>query len=73
MLGNHPFHNDLLLKYKAFKAGKEDAFIDPSEWHRFLQELKDRFSEFCKLSQDEIDEMYLGEDSEFSKYYEAIK
>ncbi len=73
MLGNHPFHNDLLIKYKQWKAGNKEAFINPNEWKLFLQELKDRFSAFCQLTQEEIDVMYTNADSEFSKYYEAYR
>ena len=58
MLGNHPFHADLFEKHERVLAGEKDAFQDPTEWHRYLQELKDCYAHFLTLSQDEIDAMY---------------
>lgn len=58
MLGNHPFHNDTYDKHARVLNGEKDAFIDPGEWHRFLQELRDRYAEFLSLSEAEIDKMY---------------
>ncbi|WP_434310098.1 MBL fold metallo-hydrolase [Hominifimenecus sp. rT4P-3] len=58
MLGNHPFHNDTYEKWERVKKGEKDAFIDPTEWHRYLQELRDRYQEFLKLSPEEIKKMY---------------
>lgn len=54
MLGNHPFHNDTFQKYERMRKGEKNPFIDPSEWHRFLQELKERYQEFLLKSDEEI-------------------
>ncbi len=67
MLGNHPFHNDVYQKYVRRCHGEEDPFIDPGEWHRYLQELKDRYAAFLKLSPDEVKKMY--EKSQLMDYY----
>ena len=45
MLGNHPFHNDTFDKQERKKDGGPNPFIDPTEWHRYLQELRDRYGE----------------------------
>ncbi|MDD6213456.1 MAG: MBL fold metallo-hydrolase [Clostridiales bacterium] len=58
MLGNHPFHADLFEKHERFVKGDRKAFHDKTEWHRYLQELKDSYAEFLKLTPDEITEMY---------------
>ncbi len=58
MLGNHPFHNDTYEKHERVLRGEKDAFIDPGEWQRYLQELRDRFADYRKLSQEEIGVMY---------------
>lgn len=58
MLGNHPFHNDTYEKHERVKNGETDAFIDPGEWRRYLQELRDRFADYRKLSPEEIQAMY---------------
>ena len=58
MLGNHPFHNDTYEKHERVLRGEKDAFIDPGEWRRYLQELRDRFADYRKLSQEEIGVMY---------------
>ena len=54
MLGNHPFHNDTMKKRNLLLSGDKNAFIDPTEWQRFLQELKDTFAAFRKMTPDEI-------------------
>lgn len=66
MLGNHPFHADTWKKRAAQKAGDADAFVDPEEWHRFLQELKDSYAAYLTLSQEEIAEIFA--ESDFEKY-----
>jgi metallo-beta-lactamase class B len=66
MLGNHPCHNDTFAKRDRVLAGEKDAFIDPSEWHRFLQELRVEYAAFCKLTQEEIDLFY--KKSDFFKF-----
>lgn len=58
MLGNHPFHADLFEKHERVMAGEKDAFIDSTEWHRYLQELKDCYEVFLTLTPEEVDEMY---------------
>lgn len=67
MLGNHPFHNDVYQKYLRRCRGESDPFIDPSEWHRFLQELRDCYGAFLKLTDDEIQKMYAK--SQLEEYY----
>lgn len=67
MLGNHPFHNDTYQKALARKPGGPNPFIDPSEWHRFLSELKQRYSSFLKLTPAEVDKMYAK--SYLNEYY----
>lgn len=66
MLGNHPFHNDTLKKRNHLLAGDKNAFIDTTEWQRFLQELKDTFSAYRKMTPDEIKKAY--EVSSFMEY-----
>lgn len=58
MLGNHPFHNDLLMKRSRELSGERDVYYNPEEWRTFLQELKDQFDVFCELSEVEIESMY---------------
>lgn len=70
MLGNHPFHNDVYFKRRRFLAGEEDAFIDPGEWHRFLEELRSKFQNFLKKSPQEVEAMYAG--SQILDYYKGI-
>lgn len=67
MLGNHPFHNDTYQKYERMRAGEKDAFIDPTEWKRYLQELKDRYAEFLKKTPEEVKEAYRK--SQWEDYY----
>lgn len=58
MLGNHPFHNDTFEKYERREAGEPNPFIDPTEWQRYLKEMRDGYTEFLKLDDEGIDEMY---------------
>lgn len=58
MLGNHPFHADTLSKRTRQVKGDDDAFVDPSEWHRFLQELKDAFARYRTMTPEEVDEAF---------------
>ncbi len=67
MLGNHPFHNDTYPKRQRVLRGEKDAFVDPGEWHRFLQELKDLFLAFREMPQEEIDKIYSV--SQWEMYY----
>lgn len=39
-LGNHTAQNNAGGKYELLKAGNTDAFVDPTEWQRFLRTLK---------------------------------
>ena len=66
MLGNHPFHADTLQKRIAQVRGNEDAFVDPSAWHRLLGELKASFAEFRTYSPDEIKGCFI--DSNFDEF-----
>ena len=70
MLGNHPFHNDIYFKRERFLAGEEDAFIDPGEWHRYLNELRTKFQDFLKKSPQEVEAMYAR--SQILDYYKAV-
>lgn len=67
MLGNHPFHNDTYVKYQRMCQGEKDVFIDPTEWRRFLTELKQRYQKFLTLSPAEIADMYA--ESQYLDYY----
>lgn len=58
MLGNHPFHNDTYQKWERVKNGDDDAFVDPTEWHRFLADLKKKYQDFLQMPQEEIDSIY---------------
>ena len=60
MLGNHPFHNDTFDKNERRVPGGPNPFADPTEWKRYLQELRDRYGEFLKLTPEEVAEMYRG-------------
>ena len=58
VLGNHPFHADLFEKYERVLKGDQNAFIDPTEWHRMLQELRDCYAAFLALSEEEQERMF---------------
>lgn len=67
MLGNHPFHNDTFDKYDRRVAGEEgNPFIDPTEWQRYLNELRHDYAEFLALPEDQ--KMKLFETSGFMEY-----
>ena len=67
MLGNHPFHNDTFDKYDRRMAGEDgNPFIDPTEWQRYLTELRRDYAEFLSLPADE--QMKLFETSGFMEY-----
>lgn len=70
MLGNHPFHNDTFEKQERRQHEGGNPFIDPSEWKRYLQELKDCYLAFLKLSPEEVREMY--RDSSFLTYRDIV-
>jgi len=42
VIGNHQDHCDTLGKYARLQQGYWDAFIDPSEWRRYLDRFRDR-------------------------------
>ena len=66
MLGNHPFHNDTYDKHEKMVKEGGNPFIDPTEWHRYLDELKECYAHFLTLSEEEVAEMY--KDSAFLTY-----
>lgn len=67
MLGNHPFHNDTYRKAEKKKNGEEMAFVDPSEWRRFLSELKSGYLNFLDTPPEEIKNQNAV--SQWSRYY----
>ena len=67
MLGNHPFHNDTYRKYQRMMQGDRGAFIDNTEWRRFLLELKEKYREFLSKVPEEVEAMYQG--SQWNEYY----
>lgn len=70
MLGNHPFHNDTYQKRKRVLAGDKTAFIDPCEWHRFLEEMRTKFLAFLDMTPEDIEAMYSK--SQILDYYQNI-
>ena len=67
MLGNHPFHSDEYQKHERSKTERANPFIDPTEWHRFLTELKEGFEEFLTYTPEQIDAMFAQ--SHLMEYY----
>lgn len=65
MLGNHPFHADTLRKRARQLNGDADAFIDPTEWKRYLQKLKDCYKTYLAMTPEEIAKAY--EESSFQE------
>lgn len=41
-IGNHVWNNDTKEKYQRLMAGDADAFVDPTEWRRFLLQCKEK-------------------------------
>ena len=70
-LGNHPFHNDTFEKHERRKEKGGNPFIDPTEWQRFLQALKDAYHAFIKLEENEIQAMLAQ--SEFLDYRDMAR
>lgn len=70
MLGNHPFHNDTYHKYERVLRGERDAFVDPTEWHRFLTELKTKFRAFLEMTPEAVKKMY--EKTQIMMYYKDL-
>lgn len=67
MLGNHPFHNDTYQKRWRVLNGEKNAFVDPTEWTRFISELKTLYQEFLTLSPAEVAQIYST--SQWEMYY----
>ncbi|MCD8330770.1 MAG: MBL fold metallo-hydrolase [Lachnospiraceae bacterium] len=67
MLGNHPFHSDEYQKNMRRAQGEENPFVDPTEWHRFLTELRTGFEDFLNYSHEEMEEFFQA--SHFDEYY----
>ena len=67
MLGNHPFHNDTYKKAQRKKEGEELAFVDSSEWRRFLAELKTGYLKFLDTPPEELKKQNAV--SQWSLYY----
>ena len=68
MLGNHPFHSDEYQKSLRAKKGEKDPFIDPTEWHRYLTELRTGFEEFLNYTPEQGAALF-GQ-THFNEYYE---
>lgn len=67
MLGNHPFHNDTYLKFRQIQEGNPMAFVDETEWRRYLTELKDGYLKFLNTDPDDLKKM--GAQSQWNQYY----
>lgn len=67
MLGNHPFHNDTYQKWEKAQPGGANPFVDSAEWHRFLSDLRTRYSDFLRKTPEEVAAMYVT--SQFCDYY----
>lgn len=70
MLGNHPFHNDTYQKGFRQKQGDRNAFLDPTEWQRFLRELQDDYEKFLGRSEEENAKWF--QCSHLLEYYEIL-
>lgn len=70
MLGNHPFHNDTYHKYERMAGGDANAFIDPTEWHRFLSELRDKCRAFLAMTPEQVEKMYAR--TQMEDYYRNL-
>ena len=46
MLGNHTWNNDTLGKYEQMATAKENPFIDPTLWEKYLDNRQLR-AELC--------------------------
>lgn len=66
MLGNHPFHADTLRKRAKQIAGDKDAFVDPTEWQRYLQKLKQSYKTYLAMTPEEVADAY--KESSFQKF-----
>ena len=71
MLGNHPFHSDEYQKNERRKKGCEgNPFIDPTEWHRYLTELRTGFEDFLKFTPEQGAAMFA--ETHLMEYYEGV-
>ena len=66
VLGNHPFHNDTFDKHEQTEATGVNAFVDPTEWHRMLDELKDLYLQFIEDDRNGVKRA--GHKSHFLKF-----
>ena len=67
MLGNHPFHSDEYQKHKRSLTEETNPFIDPTEWHRFLTELKEGFAKFLTYTPEQSAALFA--ESHLMEYY----
>ena len=67
MLGYHQFHSDEFQKHERSMTESDNPFIDPTEWHRFLKEMKDGFAEFLTYTPKQVDEMFA--ETHLKEYY----
>lgn len=58
MLGNHPFHSDEYQKHARSLREGGNPFIDPTEWHRFLGELREGFQAFLTYTPEQMKELF---------------
>lgn len=70
MLGNHPFHSDTFDKNERRKQEGGNPFVDPTEWQRYLTELRTCYQEFLNMTPDEIHDMYA--ESQFLVYRDIV-
>lgn len=70
MLGNHPFHSDEYQKHMRQLKGEKEPFIDPSEWHRFLTELREGCRAFIVHTDENLNPPFTG--SRLMEYYEGV-
>jgi len=70
MLGNHPFHNDTYDKNDSRTGSNENPFVDPTEWKRYLTELRTCYDAFLTMTKEEIDAMYAK--SQFLVYRDIV-
>lgn len=50
--------------------GDKDAFLDPGEWHRFLNELRTRYQTFLAMTPEQVEAMYAK--SQINDYYKIL-
>lgn len=47
-IGNHVWNNDTPGKYERLRQGERDAFVDPGEWLRFLDDSQEKYENFLR-------------------------